>query len=357
MGAYLILTVDYEIFGNGQGCLHHCVVQPATQLLRVAEQFEAPVTLFAEAAELMAIEEQIGPGAVHEVRCQLAESVRGGHDVQLHLHPQWQGARRRPDGDWALDFSRWRIGDLPGQETADLIEKGKAWLDAVAFANVSGRSCIAFRAGSWCIQPSHAVVSSLLKNGFAVESTVVPGMRRTSRGQWSDFRSAPELPFWRVDRDVCVPSSDGLWEVPIASAALGRLKHLSAELQARRTATSRFAPDCEGSYATASSSTLDRIAGNVNNLIDLGLVKLDLSTMPAKTLIAVTQSWIERFGRYAPIPVVAIAHTKNWTDRSSAHLAEYLAWARDSGLRLSTYAGWIDSLARAPAQSPVAIEA
>jgi hypothetical protein len=357
MGAHLILTVDYEIFGNGQGCLQHCVVQPATQLLRVAEKFQAPVTLFAEAAELMAMEEQIGPGAVHDVRRQLAESVRGGHDVQLHLHPQWQGARRRPDGEWTLDFARWRMGDLPAQETADLIEKGKAWLDAVAFANVSGRSCMAFRAGSWCIQPSYSVVSSLLKNGFAVESTVVPGMRRTSRGQWSDFRSAPELPFWRVDRDVCVPSSAGLWEVPIASAPLGRMRHLSAELQARRTANSRFAPDCEGSYIPASGSTLDRISGNINRLIDLGLVKLDLSTMPATTLIAVTRSWIERVGRCDCTPVVAIAHTKNWTDRSSVHLADYLAWARGSGLRLSTYAGWIESLSRLPAGSPVPIGA
>ena len=53
MSGHVILTVDYEVFGNGEGCLTHCVVEPASRLLQVAEKFNAPVTLFAEAAELM----------------------------------------------------------------------------------------------------------------------------------------------------------------------------------------------------------------------------------------------------------------------------------------------------------------
>ncbi len=78
MNAHLILTVDYEVFGNGQGCLKHCVVEPASRLLRVADQFDAPVTLFAEAAELMAMEREMGRGAVRDVtRTARGRSARG----------------------------------------------------------------------------------------------------------------------------------------------------------------------------------------------------------------------------------------------------------------------------------------
>jgi hypothetical protein len=342
MNSHLILTVDYEVFGNGQGCLKHCVVEPTSRLLRVADQFDAPVTLFAEAAELIAMEREMGRGAVRDVREQLGGAVLGGHDVQLHLHPQWQGAKQRHDGGWDVDFDRWRIGDLPEHETESLISAGKGWLDDVAFANTAGRSCMAFRAGNWCIQPSEVVIRSLRRQGFRVESTVVPGMRRSSQGEWSDFRSAPDLPFWRVDGDVCEASLSGLWEVPIASGRVARLKQLFAELQARKTQNSRFAPNCHGSYSIRSGGPLNRVGVNLRKLIDLGLAKLDFSTMPAQILVTITEDWMRRFNDPLwPTPIVAIAHTKNWTDRSTGHLTDFLTWARSAGIRFSTYSEWL----------------
>lgn len=345
MRPHLILTVDYEVFGNGQGCLKHCVVEPASRLLRVADRFGAPVTLFAETAELMAMEREMGPGAVQSVRAQLAGAVCAGHDVQLHLHPQWQGAKRRDDGGWDLDLDRWRIGDLAEEEIDILIATGKGWLDEVAYASSPGRGCTAFRAGNWCIQPSSAVVRSLARHGFRVESTVVPGMRRAGQGEWSDFRSAPRLPYWRVDGDVCEASASGLWEVPIASGRVARFEQLAAELQARRTENSRFAPNCRGSYAAGSEGALGRVAGNARKLLDLGLAKLDIATMPPRTLATITGDWVRRFSHpHRPTPIVAIAHTKNWTELSSSHLAGYLTWARDAGIQFSTYDQWLDAM-------------
>jgi len=344
MKPHLILTVDYEVFGNGQGCLQRCVVEPALRLLQVAEQHSAPITFFAEAAELMAMQREIGDVAVREVKSQLASAVAAGHDVQLHLHPQWTDARRRQDGGWNLDYGRWRIGDLAEEDTDALIATGKSWLDDVAFAKSPGRGCNAFRAGSWCIQPSERVVHSLKRHGFVVESTVVPGMRRSAPSEWSDFRVVPELPFWPVDGDVCVASNSGLWEVPIASGRVGRLEQLSAELQARDTVNSRFAPGCEGSYSIRTVGVLDRAAAHFRKLLDLGLAKLDFSTLPTETLVALTKDWTGRFSQYQPTPIVAIAHTKNWTERSSSHLTRYLTWAREAGIQFSTYSGWLESL-------------
>ena len=50
---HLILTVDYEIFGNASGSPLKCVVEPAERILSIAKHFAAPVTLFVEALEIM----------------------------------------------------------------------------------------------------------------------------------------------------------------------------------------------------------------------------------------------------------------------------------------------------------------
>ena len=93
------------------------------------------------------------------------------------------------------------------------------------------------------------------------------------------------------------------------------------------------------------SGGLHRVAANFRKLLDLGLGKLDFSTMPSATLIAITEDWMRRFSEpHRPTPIVAIAHTKNWTDRSSSHLAAYLTWARAAEIRFSTYPQWLDAL-------------
>ncbi len=342
MRPQLILTVDYEVFGNGQGCVSHCVVEPAARLLRVADTFSAPVTFFVDAAEFMAMERVLGAAAVRDVKLQLRSAVRAGHDVQLHLHPQWEGATQSTDGTWQLDFRRWRIGDLAEADIDTLVRSGKAWLEDAAFAGTPGGQCTAFRAGSWCIQPSGAVLRSLQRAGFTVESTVVPGMRRPGLEEWSDFRSVPDLAFWRVDEDVCTASDAGLWEVPIASARVSRVAQLVAQLMARTAGHSGFAADCHGSYRVGSKN---RVGATVRKLLDLGMAKLDVSTMPADILAAVTRSWTQRFAHVPqPTPVVAIAHTKNWTERSSTQLSTYLAWARAEGIECSTYPRWLSQV-------------
>jgi hypothetical protein len=344
MAPHLILTVDYEVFGNGQGCVKRCVTEPAARMMRMADRFEAPITLFAETAEFMAMERELGPDAVLDVRKQLACAVRSGHDVQLHLHPQWHGATRRADGEWDLALDMWRIGDLDEEQATEIIAAGKGWLDDAAFANHSGRGCIAFRAGNWCIQPSAGVVRSLRRLGFEIESTVVPGMKRSGDGEWSDFRSVPDRPFWRVASDVCESAEEGLWEVPIASAKLPRHEQLLAELQARNTRNSRFAPDCQGAYLSDSKGPLDRVGANLRKLLDLSFAKLDFSTMPQQSLVAITEDWTRRFaGCRRPTPIVAIAHTKTWTDRSMESLESYLQWARAAGIQFSTYTEWLQS--------------
>lgn len=339
---HLILTVDYELFGNGRGCIDRCVIDPADQMMCITQDFSAPITFLVEVTEFIAMEAEGAP--VDRMRKQLAQAVAQGHDAQLHVHPQWEHATELPDGIWRVDNDRWRIGDLPFANTLRLLRMGKEWLEDVV--NVEDYRVLAFRAGGLCIQPSTVVIRALSELGFLVDSTVAPGFRNTAHGEWSDFRSVPKMPYWKSDSDVCSAVASGLWEVPIVAGRIAPWRHLRT-----RTVKSRrlyddgtFAYGCRGSYRGPDGGW-GRLKGKLGKVMRLGHVMLDFSTMPVDVLADITQQWMNRYGYDAKaLPLVAIAHTKNFTSDSEKHLAGYLAWAKDQGIQFSTYGKWLEAV-------------
>ncbi len=343
MTAHLILTIDYEIFGDGKGCVDACVLQPAERMLRIADRIGAPLTFFFEVFEFIAFAEKLGDKrAIQQMRA----ALQRGHDAQLHLHPQWKNASLDTDTEWHISNHGWRIGDLDADEALAQIRVGKRWLEQEIGANVAGYECIAFRAGGWCIQPSQKVVAALRNTGFKLDSTVAPNQWRAGSGEWSDFRCAPDLPFWKTCGDVCAAERDGIWEVPIAVGDIGRIRHMKNLLSNRNQPDAGMAPGCRGSYRGTAESFTSNIRVKSARLAQLGSVMLDFSTLPASDLIQVTQRWIAKHDANAklPIPIVAIAHTKNFNANSEQAMVAYLAWAQKEGLQFSTYNNWIQAV-------------
>ena len=340
---HLILTVDYELFGNGSGCPAKCVIAPTERILSIASRYSTPVTLFVEALEFMAMEGERATSAdADAVKAQIRSAVRSGHDVQLHLHPQWVNASFGTNHRWALDLEKWRIGDLKVNEVAQLLASGKAWLETVLRPVESNYACYAFRAGGWCIQPSLLVLQALNELDFRVDSTVAPGLRDARRGAWFDFRAAPRKPCWRVAQDVCQESRTGIWEIPIVVARVSAIDHGRALLRRKWSRASEFAAGCSGSYASA-NITWNSLVAKAFKFPSLGSLMLDISTVPATMLIAAVRNWLSRFAQTRqPIPIVAIGHTKNFTAQSEAELETFLRWAvTEDYLVLSRYDTWL----------------
>ena len=224
---HLIITVDYEVFGNDLGCVDRCVIAPAKQMMDIADPLGAPLTFFVEATEFMAMQ-SAGVPTADRVRWQLAQLVLHGYDAQLHLHPQLENAPQKADGSWRVDNDRWRIGDLPFEEILHLLKVDKTWLEGVLGESTPEYQCMAFHARGWCIQPSQRVVRALIECGFQIDSTVAPGVRNAARGEWSDFRKAPVKPCWKTNGDVYNKTSSVLWEVAIVTGKIGRWRHFQA---------------------------------------------------------------------------------------------------------------------------------
>ncbi len=338
----MILTLDYELFGNGSGCLDSCLRQPVDQCLAVASEVSATVALFVDAPEFLAFRQtRCYRAASARIEEQLGLAVMNGHAVQLHLHPQWLGADYQ-DHHWSLSMNKWRIGDLDKDTIDGLVVTGLAYLRTIT--GDDARHCNTFRAGGWAIQPAAQTLSVLAQRGILMDSTVAPGSYNPARGDWYDFRRAPLAAAWPVMDDICQVSAGdraALMEVPIATHSIGRLAHISALFEQRRYP--RLPDGCAGSYAGGVNSRRHRLYGKLAKLASLGHVMLDFSTMPAATLIEISRGWMDKFNKIdGPVPLVAIAHGKNFTPQSAENMMQWLQWleAHDAVI-FSSYHDWL----------------
>ena len=261
--AKVFLTADYELFGNGTGCIHQCLLNPAERMMATAEESSARVTFFVDVLEVMAFEkaEQAGhyigvKDAAERIRNQLTDTVRRGHDVQLHLHPQWIDARWVPGFGWELNMDYWRIGGLATHIGQDRLESvvagGVDWLESLLKPFDPAYRCRSFRAGAWSIQPEADVLSALRRSGIVIDTTVAPGCFARGQHTWFDFRDAPEARWrgWRIAESVTEVDDMGkMYELPIYTAPIP----IRTRLRKRRTPpVPSWPPGCEGRTVEAS---------------------------------------------------------------------------------------------------------
>ena len=83
-----IFTIDYEIYGNGEGSLKELVYGPAEKLKEIFLNRNERFVVFAELAELEMIEAQGTDSGIDLVKHQLRDYCREGFELGLHLHPQ-----------------------------------------------------------------------------------------------------------------------------------------------------------------------------------------------------------------------------------------------------------------------------
>jgi hypothetical protein len=231
MKRYLLLTVDHEIFGNGTGDVRQHVTGPTERMCRIAERFEIPITIFFEAEEYDQFERDaaelrrfFGYDPAREMRQQAQDLSRRGHDIQLHLHPQWYKAER-VNGSWLLHDNHLTVDALfeTADETTEYIGQRRAALE-----EITGTPVIAYRAGGFAAQPGQRLLKALAENGFKIESSVVKGMHRP-RPHPIDYRGTPvQRRHWRVSDEVSEEDPSGpLWEVPVYSTMGRRFQQLT----------------------------------------------------------------------------------------------------------------------------------
>lgn len=227
--AVVALTVDYETWQpipEGRKIdWNRDVLQPTEALLKVASSAGVPITLMAEMGEYLWLCEHDRVVA-EGMREQWRAAIRAGHDVQLHLHPNWlpELGARHENGEWSWDWSVATAAGYPG-DLAGLISRCRHELeDAIRPVDRDYR-VTAFRAGTYEAQPFARLHDALLANGITSDTSVLPGGHRTDR-RYDYRRAAARFDTWnanRFDPQLRGPiSENGLVELPVCTIEPGK---------------------------------------------------------------------------------------------------------------------------------------
>ncbi|HXH47956.1 MAG TPA: hypothetical protein VNM47_01160 [Terriglobia bacterium] len=318
-----IFTIDYEIYGDGTGSLKDLVHDPGVELANIFRNWDVPLVVFVEAAELEKIEEFGADPAIDLVKRQIREFYRDGFEIGLHLHPQWCNASH-DRGTWRLDYSEYNLCTLPSSRIRQIVDRSCAFLqhlvDQGSFAPLS------YRAGNWLFQPTQAAASILAEKGMRIDSSVFKG--GVIHQYHLDYRPALRNGyFWRFSCDVNKPDPLGPWiELPVHT----EMVHFWEMLTVKRMSFSR------GSGAS-SRSVRKRLAKILDRTRFRYPLKLDFCRMTINELVTMVETVI-REDRDDPDlcrPIVAIGHTKDLTDPQTVNL--FLSFLQGKGIKVSTF--------------------
>ena len=236
----LALTLDYELYGNGSGNVFEDVIEPTKILLILCDKYKVKLTIYFEVVEYWKLEEEWLKGnkmgytdnPAEAMKTQIINAYLEGHDVQLHIHPQWINAIYK-NNKWNLD-DNWCMKDVPlesdnnlGIDLFSLINRGKETIENLLKPINRDYKCNIFRAGGFNILPSERIFPILKRLGFIASSSVFPGGYDISKVSNIDFRNLKnDIPYWYVSNDNVLDQNQrkgGLIELPIFSFPARRL--------------------------------------------------------------------------------------------------------------------------------------
>lgn len=236
----LVLTFDYELFGDGSGDVFKQMIEPTEEILKICNENGIKTTIFVEVMEYLRIKEEwnrgnrmgYGGNPVEAIKNQIRQAASDGHDIQLHIHPQWVNAEFG-EGSWNVDLSNWRIGDFKsesGYGIEELVADGKRALEDLVRPADPGYKCMAFRAGAFNIMPSNEVYAALKSVNMKVDSSVYPGGYEEGELSIYDYRDVSVAKdFWWADpHDIRkeAPEIRDIMEVPIFALPKRRVHKL-----------------------------------------------------------------------------------------------------------------------------------
>lgn len=335
----IILTNDYEVFGDGSGDPYDVLIRPTDQLLEICNEYNVPMTLFVDVLELYAFqraEKSKVFGTEYKVATdienQITQAIVDGHDVQLHFHPQWIGAKPEKKDKWIINRQYWRLPYVPGGlghcddpvSLRGLFLNGKFFLESLICPLNPGYKCIAFRAGGYCIQPEKDVLEAMGESGFLIDSSVCPGKKTDKGYAMSDFRKTPsDRPYWKVTESVTTPNNSGRFlEIPISTCRQPRLSQ----------------------FENVSKKKGKDVLRACKALMWPQISNFDFCKLSFKEMKFFLLSAIKKFEKHTgPIPIVITGHSKEY--RNNFHFKNFLQWALcNNQVRFSTFDDFLEQL-------------
>lgn len=308
------------MFGDGSGDVRKFVIEPTERLLNILNTRQITMTVFFELEEFLVfrkyaneLKNHLGYDPVLLIEEQLKRMVHTGHEIGLHLHPQWIGGGFDGKG-FKLSQENQCLFDVYKSE-----KQMRSYLsNRVNILRTLVRKCapsyevICFRAGGLALRPEKVTLNVLQSLGVKADSSVVAGLYRIGKGTNIDYRDAPyNKGFWNVSDNVCKLDSNGkIIEFPIYS----KMKPAYRKLSINRIKRKFFS----GLPVTARSQGFSEMAlpktpcALINHLFKKAPLKFDYCHMTSQEMLSFLYD-AHRENRDGTIyPLTIMGHTKEF---------------------------------------------
>lgn len=213
----IYITLDYEIyFGENPGTVEKCIIQPTSELIRIAEKYDVRFSFFVDCGFILKLEEykKKFPRLEKDYQAvvgQVKYLSETGHDIQLHIHPHWEDSYYNGER-WMINTSRYKLADFSEAQIQDIVQRYKEVL-----VKLTGKTIFAYRAGGWCLQPFSKLMQAFKQFEIRVDSSVFRNGFYFSEQYDYDFRGAPDKDCYRFEADPVKEVADGYFtELPIS---------------------------------------------------------------------------------------------------------------------------------------------
>lgn len=212
----IFLTIDYELFlGKNTGSVINCMIRPLDMLIEILDNYKIKATIFVDAAYLIKVNELKHRYKSLEkdyelILKQIQRLSENGHDIQLHIHPQWLYSEYSVNG-WKIETQPYKLSDLEPSDAKTLFAKAKSLLEQII-----NKPIYVFRAGGYSLQTYTGYAELFSENGILIDSSVLKGAVTKSDFQEYDFRLCPRYGRYKFTDNLMLEDPTGkFFELPI----------------------------------------------------------------------------------------------------------------------------------------------
>jgi len=350
----LMLTSDYEVWGDGSGCVEKCVIEPTQAMMDIAERHDAKITFFLDVCEFWAFEKLESEGRFTNnyrpatlMKQQLKQAILNGHDVQLHFHPQWLNYTFNSNYSWDLDQRYWKLPEVKYYHNGDwsiekLFKEGIQTLNTM-FKSVDPKyKVVAFRAGGWCIQPEENIIKAMVDSGIQVDSTVASGRKNLMEPYSYDYTSIPSLPYWQVGKKITQNGNEKLLELPICTSELSIMDKINFKFQKLKYRSKFLPAGCVKRLGKKGEKL--KLKSFQKSIAGPWMLNYSDGTTYSE-MRKITELYMMKFvgTEKNPVPIVAISHPKTFGVRNE--FERFLDWINEhSNISKETISTWMDKM-------------
>ncbi len=318
-----VFTIDYEIYGNGEGSLKKHVYDPTEKLMNIFEKYNRRFVTFVELAEFEKIESEGTDNYIGQVKNQIKTLYQMGYEIGLHLHPQWYNAHFTNE-KWVLDYSEYNLCLLPRGRIVKIIDSSIVYIRSLLGSD--DFTPLSFRAGNWLFQPSHVLAKVLADKSIKVDSSLFKG--GVQKHYKLDYRQALKNDYyWSFTDDINEPDPEGLLiELPIYTRMVPFWKMFTKKrigLQQKNIGERQF-----------NRNKYDRVFNLMRFFYPM---KLDFCRMTINELVELMEFAIKKDKKSPEVykPIIAIGHTKDLMDFFT--LKSFFDYLSEKKIEISTF--------------------